>query len=138
MAIPNFNRANRVNALSLGDKVGVFSGDADPRTIDTSTFPVGSIYFQTDGTAWKRSGSDSSAWVKLLAEEMVLLNLGMALGADGWAYALNLAGQDNQELMVNDNGSKELLWEILNELRLVRQHLQVMTDEAITKEDLPR
>lgn len=64
MATPDFNSAFRVGSLSLDGQVGVFSGDEDPRTINTSSFPVGSVYFQTDGTTWKRIGLAASAWVK--------------------------------------------------------------------------
>ena len=57
-----FNRAYRIDVLSLGDNVGLFSGANPPATIDTSTFPVGSVYFQTDGTVWKRIRMDADGW----------------------------------------------------------------------------
>ena len=61
-----FNRAYRVDVLSLGDNVGLFSGANPPATIDTSTFPVGSVYFQTDGTVWKRINMDANGWVEMV------------------------------------------------------------------------
>jgi hypothetical protein len=129
MAAPDFKSAFRTKSLSLSDKVGIFAGVEDPRTFDTSSFPVGSLYFQTDGTAWKRSGSEASAWVKLIAEEMMLLNLGVALGADGWTYPLNLAGPRNQELMVHDVRLSELLQRILAEQQKTNAHLSLITGE---------
>ncbi|MBF0191630.1 MAG: hypothetical protein HQL99_10910 [Magnetococcales bacterium] len=62
--MPDFTSAYRVRSLSLDGNVGLFSGAEDPRTVDTSTFPVGSVYFQTDGTTWKRIGPGASRWVK--------------------------------------------------------------------------
>ncbi|MBF0108761.1 MAG: hypothetical protein HQL76_06260 [Magnetococcales bacterium] len=64
MTTPDFTSAYRVRCLSLDGHVGIFSGDEDPRTMDTSSFPVGSVYFQTDGTTWKRTGPAASAWIK--------------------------------------------------------------------------
>jgi hypothetical protein len=64
MAVPDFDSAFAVRTLSLQGKVGVFASEADPRTVDTSSFPVGSVCFQTDGTTWKRIGPAASAWVK--------------------------------------------------------------------------
>ena len=132
----DFTSAFRVKSLSLQDKVGVFAGDADPRTVDTSSFPVGSVYFQTDGTAWKRSSIDASAWVKLIAEEMMLLNLGLALGTDGWAHALNLAGHKDQELMVRDAQVIELLQQLVTEQQKTNGYLSLMTGEHIRDFDL--
>ncbi len=60
-----FNRAYRVDVLSLGDNIGLFSGDVPPSTMDTSTFPVGSVYCQTDGTVWKRLNMDADGWAAL-------------------------------------------------------------------------
>ena len=60
-----FNRAYRVDVLSLGDNVGLFSGDVPPSTMDTSTFPVGSVYFQTDGPVWKRMSMDADGWAAM-------------------------------------------------------------------------
>ena len=60
-----FNRAYRVDALSLEDKIGLFSGIQPPTAIDTATFPVGSAYFQTDGTVWRRIGVNAADWVRL-------------------------------------------------------------------------
>ena len=60
-----FNRAYRVDVLSLGDNVGLFSGANPPATIDTSTFPVGSVYYQTDGRVWKRINMDANGWVEM-------------------------------------------------------------------------
>lgn len=134
MSTPNFKSANCIRSLSFHGKIGMFSGDSDPRTIDTSSFPVGSVYFQTDGTAWKRSGSDASAWVKLVAEDMMLLNLGLALGADGWAHALNLAGQKEQELMVRDAQVIELLGRILLEQQKTNGYLSLVTGEQINED----
>ncbi|MBF0629309.1 MAG: hypothetical protein HQL91_13920 [Magnetococcales bacterium] len=125
----DFSTSFRVRSLSLSDKVGVFAGAEDPRSFDTSSFPVGSLYFQTDGTAWKRIGAEVSAWVKLIAEEMMLVNLGVALGADGWTYPLNLAGPRNQELMVHDAQVSELLQRILAEQQKTNAHLSLITGE---------
>ena len=61
-----FNRAYRVDVLSLGDNVGLFSGANSPATIDTSTFPIGSVYYQTDGTVWKRMSMDADGWAAML------------------------------------------------------------------------
>lgn len=127
----NFGRAFRVNSLSLQDKIGVFTGDADPRVVDTTEAPVGSVYFQTGGSAWKRSGSDASAWVKLIAEDMMLLNLGLALGVDGWAHALQMAGQRSQELMVRDAQVIQLLHELLMEQKKVNGYLSIIIGENL-------
>lgn len=127
----DFGKAYRVNALSLGDKIGVFQGEVDPREIDTASFPVGSMYFQTDGTVWKRSGADASAWVKLVAEDMMLLNLGMAVGSDGWAHTLNMAGPREQELMTHDAGVIDLLRELLAEQKKTNIYLSLITDENL-------
>ncbi|MEO5330541.1 MAG: hypothetical protein H7839_00845 [Magnetococcus sp. YQC-5] len=64
MSRPDFNSAHRVSVLSLDGKVGVFSCEEDPRTFDTTSFPVGSVYFRTDGTTWKRIGMAASDWVQ--------------------------------------------------------------------------
>ena len=60
-----FNRAYRVDVLSLGDNIGLLSGALSPADIDTSTFPVGSVYFQTDGTVWKRLSMDADGWATM-------------------------------------------------------------------------
>ena len=60
-----FSRAYRVDVLSLGDNVGLLSGANPPSTVDTSTFPVGSVYFQTDGTVWKRIRMDADGWAAM-------------------------------------------------------------------------
>ncbi|MBF0181323.1 MAG: hypothetical protein HQM03_14975 [Magnetococcales bacterium] len=64
MSTPDFASAFRVGTLSLDGKVGVFSGDEDPRRLDTNSFPVGSVYFRTDGTTWKRTGPGPSDWMR--------------------------------------------------------------------------
>ena len=61
----DFAHAYRVEALSIGDKVGIFTSNADPRTLNTSACPVGSAYFQTDGTVWRRIGVNAADWVRL-------------------------------------------------------------------------
>ena len=61
MTPPDFNSAHRVRCLSLGGHVGVFAGNEDPRNMETSSYPVGSVYFRTDGSTWKRM---ATAWVK--------------------------------------------------------------------------
>ncbi|MBF0131014.1 MAG: hypothetical protein HQL75_00295 [Magnetococcales bacterium] len=126
-----FNSAYRVQGLSLQDKIGVFGGDEDPRTIDTSEVPVGSAYFQSNGAAWKRIGTEASAWVQLVAEEMMLLNLGLAMGADGWTYPMQLAGQRNQELMVRDDQVIQLLHELLMQQKKVNGYLSIITGENL-------
>ncbi|MBF0141099.1 MAG: hypothetical protein HQL74_12575 [Magnetococcales bacterium] len=125
----NFKNAQSVKAISLLGKIGIFGGDSDPRVIDTESYPVGSVYFQTDGTAWKRSGADASAWVKLVAEDMMLLNLGLALGVDGWAHALQMAGHRSQELMVRDAQVIELLQQILQAQQTTNDQLSLITGE---------
>ncbi|MBF0423793.1 MAG: hypothetical protein HQL73_12470 [Magnetococcales bacterium] len=60
-----FDHAHRVNALSLGDNVGLVSGDLPPSAVDTSSFPIGSVYFQTNGRVWKRFSTDASGWMEL-------------------------------------------------------------------------
>ena len=60
-----FQRAYRVDVLSLGDNIGLLSGANPPATIDTSTFPVGSVYFQTDGTVWKRISVNADGWAAM-------------------------------------------------------------------------
>lgn len=60
-----FDHAYRVDVLSLGDNVGLFSGELPPSTMDTSTFPVGSVYYQTDGRVWKRTSPDADGWTEM-------------------------------------------------------------------------
>ncbi|MBF0116657.1 MAG: hypothetical protein HQM04_16635 [Magnetococcales bacterium] len=61
----DFNHAYRVEAVSIGDRIGLFSGAQSPTGVDTSGIPVGSAYFQTDGTLWSKTGTGSSGWMKL-------------------------------------------------------------------------
>ncbi|MBF0631115.1 MAG: hypothetical protein HQL89_09045 [Magnetococcales bacterium] len=128
----NFQRAYRVNSLSLKDRIGLFAGDEEPGSIDTTEVPVGSVYFQITGTVWKRIGVEASAWVKLIAEEMMLLNLGLAMGADGWAHPLQLAGRGNQNLMVHDTQVVELLQQFIAEQKKTNGYLSLMVGERIT------
>ena len=70
MNIP-FSKAYRVDLLSLGDKIGLFSGDGPPSTLDTSSLPIGSIYCQTDGTVWKRKGTGAADWYPMISADEV-------------------------------------------------------------------
>ena len=58
------NGTGSVSKLNIGGMVGVFAGTADPTTIDTSDYPVGSIYLQTTGSLWQRVTIDSNGWVQ--------------------------------------------------------------------------
>ncbi|MBF0462512.1 MAG: hypothetical protein HQL87_14100 [Magnetococcales bacterium] len=60
-----FSRAYRVDVLSLGDTVGLLSGNVPPAMMDTASFPVGSVCFQTDGTVWKRISMDADGWAAM-------------------------------------------------------------------------
>ena len=68
----DFNHAYRVEAVSIGDNIGLFSGVQSPVVADTSGIPVGSVFFQTDGTIWKRAGLGPSDWVRMVAEDSAL------------------------------------------------------------------
>ena len=61
----DFNHAYRVEALSIGDRVGLFSAVQPPTGIDTTDIPVGSLYLQTDGTVWRKIGAGIPGWMKL-------------------------------------------------------------------------
>ena len=93
----NFNRAYRTEVLSLGDNIGLFSGIQPPTTFDTSTFPVGSVYFQTDGTMWKRKGMGPSDWVRMITEDSALLT-GVAQNIQSGDYTLLLSDAGKQIL----------------------------------------
>lgn len=67
-----FERGYRVDTLSLGDNVGLFSGANPPAAINTASFPIGSFYWQTDGTVWKRRGMGPSDWVRMVSEDSAL------------------------------------------------------------------
>ena len=82
-----FNRAYRVDALSLGDKIGLLSGDLSPVVMDTATFPVGSVYYQTNGTVWKRLTTDSNGWVPV---GVAVYRDGVLVAAD--VRSLNVVG----------------------------------------------
>ncbi|MEO5355354.1 MAG: hypothetical protein H7835_19370 [Magnetococcus sp. XQGC-1] len=93
----DFQSAYRVRCLSLDDKIGLFTGDADPRLLDTASCPVGSAYFQTDGTLWKRRGILPSDWVRLVAEDSSLFT-----GAVASITTNKLAG--NRALLSDGSG----------------------------------
>jgi len=61
----DFKHAYRVELLSLGDNIGLLSGVQSPTGLDTTDIPVGSVFFQTDGTVWRRISDDASGWMKL-------------------------------------------------------------------------
>ena len=52
----NFDRANRVRGISLLDEVGLFGGTATPSAADDGTWPLGSLYLQTGGGTYKKTG----------------------------------------------------------------------------------
>ncbi|MBF0098354.1 MAG: hypothetical protein HQM04_12450 [Magnetococcales bacterium] len=68
----DFKHAYRVEMLSIGDNIGLLSGVQSPTGIDTTDIPVGSLFFQTDGTLWKRKGEGATDWVRLVAEDSAL------------------------------------------------------------------
>lgn len=60
----NIDRAFRIDAISLGDQVGLFAESANPVLADDGTIPVGSIYLQTGGTVWQKWRQDNT-WIEL-------------------------------------------------------------------------
>ncbi len=92
-----FNRAYRVDALSLGDNIGLLSGDLSPVVMDTATFPVGSVYLQTDGTVWKRLTTASDGWVPV---GIAVYRDGTLVSAD--VRSLNVVGYG---VTVEDDGA---------------------------------
>jgi hypothetical protein len=134
----NFKDAMRVKGLSLNDKVGIFGGVDDPTTMDTSSWPTGSVYFQSNGTAWRKSGdgTGASSMARMVAEEMMLLNLGLAMGKDGNAHPLSLSGFKDLELMVHDTHIVDLLSQILAEQKITNFYLSLVTGEQAGHESI--
>ena len=104
-----FNRAYRVDALSLGDKIGLLSGELSPVVMDTATFPVGSVYFQTDGTVWKRITTAADGWCNLTAD-MVGATLS-AIGIHGLVPAPPIGGP---AMYLRGDGNWALLSDLAN------------------------
>ncbi|MEO5354915.1 MAG: hypothetical protein H7835_17105 [Magnetococcus sp. XQGC-1] len=104
-----FNRAYTVEALSLGDRIGLFSGANAPSTMDTSSFPVGSVYFQTDGTVWKRITPAADGWFNLTAD-MVGATLS-AIGIHGLVPAPPVGGP---AMYLRGDGNWVLLSDLAN------------------------
>ncbi len=94
----DFNHGYRVETVSLGDNVGLFSGALSPVAIDTSTFPVGSVYFQTNGTVWKRKGAGPSDWVRMVAEDSALFT--------GAVSSITTSNLDLSRALVSDAAGK--------------------------------
>ncbi|MBF0186276.1 MAG: hypothetical protein HQM06_18065 [Magnetococcales bacterium] len=104
----DFPKAYRVDSLSLGDKVGLFSGSQNPNTIDTSGIPVGSLYCQTDGNIWKRKTMNGDGWEFLLSSPTLSLSFVLA---DSTIIRMPLTNAGEVALMLanGDTGSLSLV-----------------------------
>ena len=51
----SLHRAFRTDAVSLGDAVGIFSGDGDPSSEDANGVPLGSLYLRKPSSYYHTS-----------------------------------------------------------------------------------
>jgi hypothetical protein len=64
-------RAFRTDAVSLGDIVGIFSGDGDPSSEDVDGVPLGSLYLRTNGQIYSKT-AQPSRWEALVSSSVAL------------------------------------------------------------------
>lgn len=68
----NLHTAFASTGFSISDIVGIFGGEEDPRLINSSDAPIGSLYLQTSGDTWKRFGADAADWSKMASQDIPL------------------------------------------------------------------
>ena len=61
----DFNRGYRSEVFDIGGVVGLFASTEDPRTIDTTTFPIGTLCLRTTGEIWQRKTAAADGWLLL-------------------------------------------------------------------------
>ena len=103
----DFKHAYRVEMLSIGDNIGLLSGVQPPTGIDTTDIPVGSVFFQTDGTVWRRINDDASGWVRLSTLPFFLFLL-----ADATVVFMPWSAPGKIALVLADGTSGTLMVEI--------------------------
>ncbi len=64
-------RAFRTDAVSLGDIVGIFSGDGDPSSEDVDGVPLGSLYLRTNGQIYRKA-AQPNLWEALVSSSVAL------------------------------------------------------------------
>ncbi|MBF0399674.1 MAG: hypothetical protein HQL90_02785 [Magnetococcales bacterium] len=105
----DFNHAYRVEAVSIGDNIGLFSGVQPPVMVNTSGIPVGSAFFQTDGTIWKRAGPGPSDWVRMVAEDSALFTGAVSsITISNLALSRALVSDENGKVAVSAVTATEL------------------------------
>ena len=104
--MPNFDRGYRSQVFDVGGLAGIFASTEDPRNIDTSTFPLGSICLRTNGETWKRITGASDGWINInpLTTEGDILYA--STGGAPTRLAKGLAGQ----LLMMNSGATAPEW----------------------------
>jgi hypothetical protein len=67
----NLQRAFRTDAVSLGDIVGIFSGDGDPSSEDVNGVPLGSLFLRTNGQIYRKSAQPNQ-WEPLVSSSIAM------------------------------------------------------------------
>jgi hypothetical protein len=68
----DLQHAFRTDAVSLGDIVGIFSGDGDPSLEDINEAPIGSIFLRSNGQAYRKVAQPAK-WAGLFSSVHDLL-----------------------------------------------------------------
>ena len=77
----SLQRAFRTDAVSLGDLVGIFSGDGDPSSEDVNGVPLGSLFLRTNGQVYRKSAQPNQ-W-EALTSSSIALEMRQLTASDG-------------------------------------------------------
>ena len=100
--MPNYDRGYRSQAFDVDALVGIFACAEDPRTIDTSTFPLGSICLRTNGETWKRVTAAADGWINI---NPMTTEGDLTYGGTGGAPTRLAKGTANQILKMNSGAT---------------------------------
>jgi hypothetical protein len=106
----SLQRAFRTDAVSLGDLVGIFSGDGDPSSEDVDGVPLGSLYLCTNGQIYRKA-AQPSCWEPLVSSSVALEVCRLHASDGGQVPFLMMPDPDVLDRLISVNSERYAFFE---------------------------
>ena len=103
-------RAFRTDAVSLGDIVGIFSGDGDPSLEDVDGVPLGSLFLRTNGQIYRKVAQPNH-WQVLVSSSVALEVCRLHASDGGQVPFLMIPDPDVLDRLISVNSERYAFFE---------------------------